>query len=119
MEMILAAIVGALAKLTEPTIKDEYDALKALLKHKTGDKSRIVRAVENLEEEPGSEGRQLTLKEDRGKAAMDRDEDVLRAARALFEKLGGAAAGGTHVTQMVTGSGNVFSGTGSVTIYRK
>ncbi|XXY51423.1 hypothetical protein WME91_09795 [Sorangium sp. So ce269] len=118
METILAAIVGAVAKLAEPAIKDAYDALKALLRRKTGDKSRVVKAVENLEEDPGSEGRKLTLKEDLGKAGIDRDEEVLQSARALLEKLGGRAAAGATVTRNVTGSGNVFSGTGNVTVKR-
>jgi hypothetical protein len=120
METILAAIVGALAKLAEPAVKDAYDALKGLLVRKTGDKSRVVKAVEGLEEKPGSEGRKLTLKEDLGDAGLERDDEVLRLARALLEKLGGqGAAGGVAVTQTVTGSGNVFSGTGNVTVHQK
>ena len=116
METILAAIVGALAALADPAVKDGYDALKQLLRRKLGDKSRVVRAVQNLEEEPGSEGRQLTLKEDIGKARLEHDEEVLRAARALLKKLGMRAPASTAVTQNVTGTGNIFSGTGNVTV---
>ncbi len=116
---ILVAVVGALAKLAEPVVKDAYEALKALFKRKTGDQSLVVKAVENLEADPSSKGRKLTLEEDLAKAGLDRDEEVLRAAQALLEKLGGHAAGGVTVTQTVTGSGNIFSGTGDVTVHKK
>lgn len=120
METILAAIMGALTMLAEPAIKDGYDALKALLRRKTGEKSAVVNAVENLEKDPASKGRRLTLEEDLGKAGLDRDDEVLRLARALLEKLGGSVAGsGTTVTQTVTGSENIFSGTGNVTVTKK
>jgi hypothetical protein len=119
METILAAIVGALAKLAEPAIKDGYDALKALFRRKTGEKSPVLKAVENLEEDPGSKGRRLTLEEDLAKAGLERDEEVLRAAQALLEKLGGQMAGAVTVTQTVTGSENIFSGTGNVTVHKR
>lgn len=117
METILAAVVAALAKLAEPAIKDGYEQLKKLLRRKTGEGSRVVKAVENLEEEPGSEGRRLTLKEDLGKAGLERDDDLLKAAGALLEKLKGQGAGGTTVNQTVTGDGNVVAGIGNVTVH--
>ena len=88
MEPITAAIIAALAKLSEAAISDGYQALKALLKRKFGDQSDIAVAAEKLEQDPRSEAWKAVLEEQAKKHEVSRDEDLRKAVDNLLARLG-------------------------------
>jgi hypothetical protein len=117
MEPIVApAVIAGITLLSEPLIKDAYERLKAALMSKFGQSTDLIEAVEKLEEKPDSAGRREMLREEMVAARVELDEDVMRAADALLEKLKSLPEGRQVVQQAVTGDGNVFSGTGDVTV---
>ena len=77
---IIAALVAGVVKsagaVGEKVLVDAYDALKAAIKHKLGDDSKVSKAVNDLEEEPESEGYKAVLKEQVAKAKADQDPEV-------------------------------------------
>ncbi|HEY7392736.1 MAG TPA: hypothetical protein VH640_29725 [Bryobacteraceae bacterium] len=111
MDPVTTAIIAAIAagistgvpKLLEKTISDAYDGLKALLKRKFGHDSGLVKAVDELEAEPESEGRKVILKEKVAHSKAADDADILKAAQELLDKLN-AAPGGSQIVQTATGS---------------
>jgi len=111
---VTVAVVAALAKLSDTVVKDAYEALKGLLQRKFGGEHGVAEAVSDLEREPASAGRKEVLKEKVTAAGADRDEEVLRAAQALTEKVRGLAGGEQVVHQVVTGDHNIVAGTGDV-----
>ena len=115
MDTIFTAIVSSLGKLSEEVIKDAYNALKGIIIKKFGKKSDLTGAIENLEKKPDSTGRRETLKEEIVAAKADQDDEVIKVAEALIEKLEAQPGERTTVQQTVIGNQNVFSGTGKVT----
>lgn len=122
MDIIIAAIAGALGNLSSDTVKAAYKGLKDLLHRKVGAESKLAKAVEELEQEPDSQGRKMLLQEAAAKAGADKDEEIIKAAQALLEAVkaqpGGEKAVRDIIHQQVTGSGHIFSGTGNVTVTR-
>ena len=116
MEPITTAIIAALAGLAEPAVRDAYEGLKSLILRKLGVGHEVVGAVENLEKKPESAGRRETLKEELAASPIAADDEVLAAARALLEALQKQPGGPQIIQQTVTGSRNVFSGTGDIHI---
>jgi len=112
MEPITAAILAALGKLAEPAVKDAYNALKELLSRKF---TSVKSTVDLLEKEPRSAGLQAVLANEVQRSDAAHDEELLSLARQLLEKAGTPSAG-LSVRQIVSGEGNIFSGTGSVTV---
>ncbi len=121
MEPITAAIIAALAKLSEKAVSDGYVALKALLKRKFGEQSDIAVAAEKLEQSPESDAWKAVLEEQAKKPEVSRDEDLRDAVDDLLERLGetGHGAAGTKVevtlrdqatAQGVIGAGKVEIG---------
>jgi nucleotide-binding universal stress UspA family protein len=123
MEPVSTAILAALAKLAEPAIKDSYDALKDLIQKKFGAQSKVATAVRDLEERPESDARKGMLQERIEESGAEKDEELVRAARELIERIeaqpDGQAAVRKVVNQTVHGSGNIFSGTGQVNVDRR
>lgn len=111
MDPVTTAIIAALAAgiikssstVGEKAIVDAYEALKALIQHKFGSDSKVAKAVNELEEEPDSEGYKAVLKEQVAKAKVDQDSEVLTAAQALLDKLQ-AQPDGAQAVQQATGS---------------
>jgi hypothetical protein len=107
MDPITAAIVAALAAgvaksastVGESVLVDGYTALKALLKKKFGGESKLLKAVDDLEDKPDSEGRRLTLKEEVKEARVDDDLQIRQAAQALLDDLRAHPASRQHVQQ--------------------
>jgi hypothetical protein len=120
---ITTALVAALTKLAEPAVKDSYEALRTLIKTKFGAQSKVAVAVEDVEERPESDARKGMLQERLVESGAAEDEELLRAARELIERIeaqpGGKEAVRNVVTQTVQGSGNIFSGTGDVNVDRR
>lgn len=107
MDSITAAVVAALSGLGQTAVKDAYDALKGIIARKFGADSRVSRAVEGLEAQPESEGRKAVLQEEVSTAGVLDDEEVVAAARTLFEQ---AEAGGARVQIHASGERSVAVG---------
>ncbi len=122
MDPITAAIVAALTagavsgatKVAEQAISDAYGKLKELLGKKFGAKSKVVKAVKELETNPKSEARKAVVKEEVVAAKADKDADLLKAAQALLNAIK-AKPGGEQIVQMVMGDQNIqIAGDGNV-----
>ncbi|MFL5539719.1 MAG: hypothetical protein ACJ8J0_12040 [Longimicrobiaceae bacterium] len=118
MDPITTAITAALAHLGAAAVKDAYAGLKALLVRKFGADSKVTEAVDGVEARPESEGRKAVLAEELAAAGAGDDEEIVRAARALAAAVEAHGGPAVSVQQNVQGDGNVFSGTGNVTVQR-
>lgn len=85
--IITTAIVAALANLSKDAIKDGYDALKAGLKGKFGEKSDLVNAVDNLEKKPDSDPRKAIVQEEVEVSKVNDDPEIRKLAQALLDKI--------------------------------
>jgi hypothetical protein len=115
---ILAAIsAGAIAGVTkagEQAIVDAYGKLKELLGKKFGAKSKVVKAVKDLEANPNSEARKAVIREEVATAKADHDKDLLQAAQSLLKSVK-ALPGGTQIIQTAMGDQNIqIAGDGNV-----
>lgn len=122
MDPITAAIVAALTagaisgatKMAEQATSDAYGKLKELLGKRFGAKSKIVKAVKELEANPKSEARKAVVKEEVIAANADKDTDLLKAAQALLKAIK-AKPGGEQIIQMAIGDQNIqIAGDGNV-----
>jgi len=116
MEIILNALVGALANLGQTAVKDAYLAVKKLICNKYGDKSKLAEAVVELEESPDSAGRRAKLAEELTAAKADQDDSVVKAVQDLIAKIQGLPGVPQQIQQTVNGNRNIFSGSGNVTV---
>ena len=105
--IITTAIVAALANLSKDVIKDSYDALKAGLKKKFGEKSELVDAVDKLEKKPDSEARKATVQEEVEIAKVNDDPEILKLAQDLLDKIKEQPGGQEIINQTQT---NTVSG---------
>jgi hypothetical protein len=114
MDPITAAIVAALAagaisgvtKVTEQAISESYGKLKELLGKKFGAKSKVIKAVKELEVNPKSEPRKGVLREEVAVSKADQDADLLMAAQNLLKAIK-AKPGGEQIVQMAMGDQNI------------
>lgn len=122
MDIIIPAIAGALGNLGSAAVLGAYQAVKAQVERKFGAGNKMTKAIEELEQEPDSPGRKMLLQEAAKKASADKDEEIIKAAQALLEAVkaqpGGEKAVRDIIHQQVSGSGNIFSGRGNVTVTR-
>lgn len=117
MDFITSALASAVGSLGLEGVKHAYTELKELLQGKFGEKSALVEAVRQLEQNPKSAARKAVVAEELVKVGADKDEEVLTAAKQLQELLKGVPPQ-VSVTQQVTGDSNIFSGTGDVRVKR-
>jgi hypothetical protein len=106
---ILAAIAaGAIAgatKVGEQVVVAAYGKLKELLTKKFGAKSKVVKAVKDLEANPKSTARKEVVKEEVVAAKADKDKDLIQAAQVLMKTVK-ALLGGTEIIQTAIGDQN-------------
>ncbi len=107
---ILAAIAaGAIAgttKIGEQVLVDAYGKLKELLGKKFGQKSKVVKAVKELEANPKSTARKEVVKEEVTACKADQDKDLLQAAQVLIKTVKGLP-GGEQIIQTAIGDQNI------------
>jgi len=124
MDPITAAIVAALAagaiagttEVGKNVLVEAYNALKARLKQKLGEQSRVVKSVEFLEESHDSEASKALVHEAVVAAKADQDQDLQQAAQAVLAQVR-AQPGGAHYIQNVTGDYNASAqGGGDATV---
>jgi hypothetical protein len=114
MDPITAAIVAALTagavsgltKAGEQVISDAYGKLKELLGKKFGAKSKVVKAVKELEANPKSEARKGVVQEEVATVKADKDVDLRTAAQALLKAIK-SQPGGEQIIQMAMGDQNI------------
>jgi len=94
MDPITVAIMSALsAGLTDLMVKDAYEALKARIRKKFGDESKVVKAVSEVEQEPDFKPNQVTLAGRIEQEKASGDTELLRLAQDLQKALEKTAAG--------------------------
>jgi hypothetical protein len=122
MDPITTAIVAALGagvasgatKVGEQVVADAYAKLKQLLEKKFGTRSKVIKAVRELEANPKSEGYKLVVKEVVASSKADKDADLLKAAQAMLKVIK-AKPGGEQIIQIATGNENIqIAGHGNV-----
>lgn len=116
MDIIISAIAGALGNLSSDAVKTGYRKLKELVLRKSG--AAGGSALENWEKKPDSPAWKGALLEELEAAGADKDAEIIKAAEELLTLLEKAKPGGVQVTQHVSGSGQIFSGIGNVTVTR-
>ena len=100
---IVAAVTAGVTKIGESVITDAYTGLKDLLKQKFGAASSLVKAADEIEANPESKGRPVTLNEEVVAAKADQDPEIMKAAEALLEKLKQTPSGATIINQYISG----------------
>jgi hypothetical protein len=103
---LVAGAVSGATKVGEQVIADAYGKLKELLKKKFGPKSKVVKAVKELEADPKSAARKEVVKEEVAAAKADQDKELLQAAQALIKSVK-ALPGGTQIIQTAIGDQNI------------
>ncbi len=116
MDIIIAAIAGALGNLGSDAVKAGYNKLKELLLRKS---AGAAGALESLEQKPDSANRKGVLKEELEADKADKDAEIVKAAEDLLALLGKVQPSDrVNVHLRVIGNDNIFSGTGNVTVTR-
>jgi hypothetical protein len=93
MDIFTSAIAAALGNLGSAAVLGAYQAVKTLVLHKFGADHKVAKAIEELEQEPDSDGWKLVLQEAAKKSGADKDEEIIKAAQALLEAVKAQAGG--------------------------
>lgn len=118
---IVAALSAGIASGTteagKSAVLDAYKGLKQMIQKKFGKDNEIVKAVDNLEKKPDSQGRVTVLEEEVELSDAHKDSELLQAARHLMEMVKPhQAAVGKNVFQAEKMEGfNVAETIGSIT----
>ena len=84
----LIAAVSAMGSIVgKKAVEDAYQSLKKLIIKKIGRDSKVSRAIAELEDEPASKAQQQLLIERMDKTDVDKDQEIVQAARLLMEQL--------------------------------
>lgn len=111
---ITAGIISGTAKVSEQSIIDAYNKLKTLLGKKFGVKSKVVKAVKELEADPKSKARKAVVKEEISTVKADKDAELLKAAQALLKVIKGRPDA-DQIIQMAIGNQNIqITGEGNI-----
>jgi len=113
---LAAGAIGGITEMSKTAITDAYQKLKGLLVNKFGTKSKVVTAVEDLEEEHDSKGRQLTLQEQIAKVKADQDQELVQAAQVLLRELRSQPGGEQHIQSIVGNYNAQVYGSGSASV---
>ena len=103
---VTAGTVTGVTKAGEQFITDAYAKLKELLGKKFGSKSKVLKAVKELEANPKSEARKEVLREEVAAAKAAQDKELLKTAQSLLKSIK-ALPGGNQVIQTTTGNQNI------------
>ena len=114
MDLLTTAIVAALGagaisgvtKVGEQAVVDAYAKLKELLRKKFGSKSKVVKAVKELEANPKSAARKEVVKEEVAAIKADQDQELLQLAQSLLKSLK-ALPEGSQIIQTAIGDQNI------------
>lgn len=115
---ILAAltigITGGIADVMKKMVNESYELLKKTIKVKLGSKSKVVKAINDLEKEPNFEPYQQGLHQRISATKLDRDTELLKIAADLISKCNTESAGRNAIQniQNVYGDYNAVAGAG-------
>ena len=117
---IMAALsvgaIGGVTEMSKTAITDAYEKLKDLLVSKFGAKSKVVTAVAEIEEEPESKGRQLTLQEQIIKVNADQEQELVQAAQMLLQEIRRQPEGEQRIQSIVGNYNAQVYGSGSASV---
>jgi hypothetical protein len=113
MDPITAAIVAVLpalaSDLVKSSVKDAYEALKAVIRRKWG--NTVATAVDGLEADPSSKERAAVLADQVAAVNAAEDPDTMKALATLVAELKEAKIGGGAIAAInVTVSGGAIQG---------
>lgn len=117
--IVSAVAAGATAGTTDVgknLLVDAYTALKNALKAKLGLDSKVIKAVDELEEEPESAAQQAVLKERVAKAQLANDPQLVALANKVRELVETQPGGQTIVQQTIIGDKNIQASNSTVTV---
>ena len=80
---LTAGLVSGVTRVGENIVGDAYNALKTALGRKFGKKSKVIKAVEGVEADPGSINAQKVLSDSIKEFRAERDQELLRLAGEL------------------------------------
>jgi disulfide oxidoreductase YuzD len=119
MDPITTALAAALpmlaSDLLKSSVKDAYQALKAVIRRKWGETSPIAKSVDTLEANPKSKGQVIVLAENVAEVNATGDTEVMVALARLLEELKKEGIGEKTLTEYVIdiSGGNVQGVIGS------
>jgi hypothetical protein len=113
---LAAGAIGGVTEMSKTAITDAYQKLKGLLVTKFGTKSKVVTAVDDLEEEHDSKGRQLTLQEQIAKVKADQDQELIQAAQVLLREVRSQPDGEQRIQSIVGNYNAQVYGSGSASV---
>lgn len=120
MDIFTSAIAAALGNLGSAAVLGAYQAVKTLVQRKFGAEHKMTKAIEELEQEPDSDGWKLVLQEAAKKSGADKDEEIIKAAQALLDAVkaqpGGEKAVQQIIKQITIGDKNIVAGVGDINI---
>ena len=96
---VTAGIAGGTTVVAQSAIVDAYNTLKAKLADKFGRNGELVQAVESLEKQPQSEGRQAVVREELAAAEAAGDAELQQLAQRLLEALQSSPAGQAAISK--------------------
>ena len=111
---LVAGAVAASKDVAEQAIKDTYAGLRALLKRKFGESSKLARAVDDLDSDPQDKQYKESASHRIQEAEAHKDQEVVAQAKELLDLLK-AKGEITEATYQVTvqGSGAAAVGPGA------
>jgi len=98
MDPITTAVVAALAAgVTQGSVADAYNFVKQLIKTKFD--NNIIEVIESLEKEPSSDIGKKWLQEKVQENHLDKDTNILDAAKKLMDEVEKSSGDENHVMQ--------------------
>jgi hypothetical protein len=84
---IVAAVSAGITDIGKKAFGDAYQGLKSLIKSKFGPDNKVSTAIAELEKNPESKGRQITLTETMAQEKADQDHELINIAEQLVQAL--------------------------------
>ena len=98
MDPITTAVVAALAAgVTQGSVADAYNFVKQLIK--TNFDNNVIEVIESLEKEPDSDIGKKWLQEKVQTNHLDKDTDIIEAAKKLMDEIEKSSGDENHVMQ--------------------
>ena len=90
---ITAGVAQGVSKVGEQVIVDTYQSLKNAIRNRFGEESKIIKAVNNLEEEPDFKPNQEMLDARLEQTKANTDTELVKLAKQLAEALKSSSKG--------------------------
>jgi hypothetical protein len=108
---ILAVLPALASDMVKSGVKDTYEGLKAVIRHKWGETAPISKAISALEEDPTSRAQAAVLEEKVAAVKATEDVEVVQALHQLIEQMKTHSIGGEAAARLqFTMSGGVVQG---------